>query len=474
MRAALVLVLMGGLMGVLCVACLSDRALLLAGKACDEEGACADGYVCRDDLCIPQAQAAAQDPPDAGSDPSDAGVIIDAGPSCVESARRCAGNTPQVCTGGEYLDENPCPNVCVDGVCAGSCAPGDTVCVGRERFVCDEHGSYPATGTQCEFACASGECVGSCVPDTRRCDALVPETCDAAGAYVAGAACGSFCLDGACVDCEPGTKRCNGVQLETCSQTGAYDDIETCDYICDAAVPACAGTCTPGFEACAGTVLQQCPGGTLTETPCTFVCNPSTFQCDGECVPDAVGCSGDTPTLCGDDGYFASLAPCNGGTPFCDDGGCVAAVLEGFPNAFTRDAPISAHYLIARRIPLTTGTRAVKAGIDVRAGAGSHMVAGVYTDAGGIPGNLLAATASTVTVLGAQEIPLASEANLSGAAVWLVVTFDASTSVGWADLGVTDTLFYAARTYDGALPANFASGGSLSSERYNLWIVARP
>ena len=511
-RAALLLILAAA------TACLGERSQLLAGKACDDEDACADGFVCRDRVCIPEGQAAAQGVPDGGSDTSDggrdagseeaddsgvdepedggpdagdgdaggdpladggatpdAGVIADAGPACLEGERRCSGPVPQMCTDGEFLDENPCPNVCIDGECAGSCDPGDTVCSGRERFVCDQTGNYPSTGSVCEFACASGECVGSCVPATHRCNALVPETCDVAGDWVAAAPCASFCLDGACVDCEPDTQRCSGLQLQTCSAEGGYDGaVETCPYICDPAGPACAGNCTPGFEACAGNVLQQCPSGTLTETPCTYVCNSSSLECAGECIPNDRTCSGDTPRLCGANGYFASQAPCAGGTPFCSGGNCVAPVVEGFPIAFTRDAAVSANYLIARRIPLTLGRRAVRIGIDVRSGAGSHLVAGVYTDAGGIPGNRLASTASTVTQAGAQELPLLSEADLGGVAVWIVFTFDAGTSVGFADLGITDTLHYTARAYDGTLPANFASGGNVASERYNLWLVARP
>ncbi len=342
--------------------------------------------------------------------------------------------------------------------------------------MCGDDGEYPASGTPCDFTCVNGECVGACVPDTQRCNGLVPETCDSGGQWVPATACAGYCIDGACVACEPTTRRCAGDELQTCSGAGAWDGaVDVCEFICNDVSKTCDGNCEPGHEACNGAVLETCPAGFLQQTTCDYVCNATSFECDGTCTPSDVGCNGDTPTLCSAAGAFEDQTPCGGGTPFCDDGGCVAPVIEGFATPFTaRSAVLSHSYVVARRVPLTTGTRAVKLGVYVHTNPGATAVLGLYSDGGGFPATRLATTAPTVMVSGSQELPLLAEAALGGAAAWVVVTFSADTGLGYANVGASDTLYWFSHSYDESLPDTFPLQGNTASQHYNVWIVARP
>ncbi|MCC7074666.1 MAG: hypothetical protein IT383_25380, partial [Deltaproteobacteria bacterium] len=416
-----------------------DLGVFVDGNACPfvcVDGACAGSCRPGDASCVGRERVVCNED---GEYPA-SGALCDFTCSngvcegaCVPDAQRCNGLVPESCdSGGIWVPGTACPYVCVDGACAGSCRPGDATCNARERLVCGDDGEFPASGTLCDFTCTNGVCEGACVPDTQRCNGLVPETCDASGLWVPATTCSGYCIEGACVACEPSTKRCAGDELQTCSAEGAWDGaIQTCEFLCNGVTLQCDGNCEPGHQACVGAVLETCPAGFLQQTTCDYVCNATSFECDGTCTPSDVGCNGDTPTLCSGAGAFEDQTPCGGGTPFCDDGGCVAPVIEGYATPFTvRSADSSASFVVARRVPLTTGTRAVKLGIYVRSSPGAEAVLGLYADGGGFPGNRLALTAPTVMVSGSQELPLLSEVAISGAEVWVAVTFSGTTGIG--------------------------------------------
>jgi hypothetical protein len=366
------------------------------------------------------------------------GGIPDGGLGCQPASRRCdpdAVLTPQLCVAwGVWEDETPCSFLCVDGSCTGSCTPLD-----------------------------------------RRCNNLTPQHCDAAGQWVNETVCGSHCLAGDCVTCQPTTQRCSGKQLQTCAPDGSWTGaVQQCPFHCNSGSLSCDGVCSPTDRACNGTTQRVCGSdGYWDDTVCSYVCNPGTETCDGVCTPTAKSCSGDTPRTCGANGYWTNGSGCSAGTPYCDAGTCKAPVVNGLSNSFTRWASVSGGYVYARPVTVSAGEAATRLGIHLNT-AGSKLVMGLYANAAGAPGALLAATAEATTVIGAQQLNLLSEVNLSPGTYWVGFTFNATTQVHWADDAATEPLHLAARTFNGGMPASIAATSIVAVDTYELSIVARP
>jgi hypothetical protein len=155
--------------------------------------------------------------------------------------------------------------VCIAGACsAPPCSAGETVCMGKNIFVCNE------TGTDLELSGMCGEgaycdpetggcVVGKCTPGETICAEGGVAICKASASGFADAVpCGEGegCLMGACalIVCEASTRFCTAGHLFLCNDTGTTFEIaQTCglDQYCDEDTAKCAQrVCEPGAQFC--------------------------------------------------------------------------------------------------------------------------------------------------------------------------------------------------------------------------------
>jgi hypothetical protein len=94
----------------------------------------------------------------------------DNGP-CTEPARRCVGNTFQVCAGTDWVDQETCPDACDTNLGCVLCVPGTGTCEGMTSHACrpDGQGYFdefcdPVMGSTCNPD--TGVCEGACAAFT--------------------------------------------------------------------------------------------------------------------------------------------------------------------------------------------------------------------------------------------------------------------------------------------------------------------
>jgi hypothetical protein len=116
--------------------------------------ACGQGPVAPADGGSPDVAA----PNDAASDAAADVAAV----KCTPGQLRCTDDKVATQTCDESGNWDPglaCTNqTCVNGACAGVCAPGQTKCSGNTQQACDGSGNW-ATSTTCPVACCSGACV---------------------------------------------------------------------------------------------------------------------------------------------------------------------------------------------------------------------------------------------------------------------------------------------------------------------------
>ncbi len=233
------------------------------------------------------------------------GRAPDGAAGCADQARRCAGETVEVCAAGQWQSLAACPEGtrCDDG----QCVPDACGCDGR---VCGVDGCGEPCGE-----CAPGETCdadGRCQPDAPRCG---DDRCDADETCADCAAdCGACCGNG---QCEAG----RGEDCVACAEDCGCDEGEVCDAAaraCRACVPQCDGR-ECGDDGCGGP-CGACEAGVACENGrCVVPCVP---RCEGRAC-GADGCGGDCGACDGEqvcDAQGRCVAPPDD----CGDGACGA------------------------------------------------------------------------------------------------------------------------------------------------------
>lgn len=202
-------------------------------------------------------------------------------PGCTEHLRRCDGDQPQQCSGGQWTDLTACATgqTCEGGFCdgtavcscegkscggdgcGGSCGTcsGQTTC---EAGQCVASTACSCDGAVCGFdGCGNpcGTCTGGRVCDQGQC--VTSQTCSCDGAQCGFDNCGGACgsLGGGC----PSGQTCSGGQCtssQTCSCNGAVCGFDNCGNPCGGL----GGGCPSGQSCSAG----QCFGGSTGGDTC--------------------------------------------------------------------------------------------------------------------------------------------------------------------------------------------------------------
>src|SRR5205814_2290148 len=77
----------------------------------------------------------------------------------------------------------PCPNLCSNGSCGGSCPPSSKQCGAKNTpQTCSPQGTWEPDAKPCDFVCTgAGVCGGQCQPGSKQCAGPAPQTCDTTG-----------------------------------------------------------------------------------------------------------------------------------------------------------------------------------------------------------------------------------------------------------------------------------------------------
>jgi hypothetical protein len=280
---------------------------------------------------------------DAGSDAT-ADANEASAPACAPDARKCDGLNPLRCSSaGAWtpVADGPCPFLCTNGACTGSCLPGARKCGGTDGKSpqrCNDTGDWMNDGNACTSVCAGGVCTGSCPPGSTQClSPTVLQTCGADGTWQTPA---KTCADQACVadsgpaacvgQCAPNATKCSAdFQLQTCTTKGQWAASSPCANAKTCIGTACTGVCAPNAtpSQCNQSTPQFCNASGQWENRAAGACSGNTPLClGGQCVACNVGdkrCgNGGAPQICNAQHAWEDTAPCAGDTPVCTNGTC--------------------------------------------------------------------------------------------------------------------------------------------------------
>jgi len=100
--------------------------------------------------------------------------------------------------------------------------------------------------------------------------------------------------------------------------------------------------------------------------------------------------------------------------------------------------------------------------------ADAQVVVALYTDAGGVPDALVAATAPTTMVIGRNEIGI-PHVSLAPGIYWLMGTYDTDTSIGF-DTTPGAPVRYVEHVFGNPLPQPFGASFSYDGQRFNYYV----
>ena len=135
-----------------------------------------------------------------------------------------------------------------------------------------------------------------------------------------------------------------------------------------------------------------------------------------------------------------------------------------FPDASAH----SADYLVGS--PITVPTPSVLTHLAVIGKAsGANVMLALYSDPGGDPDHLVAATGAVPMSVGAMEIPVAPM-SLAAGTYWLMGVYDADASIGIDENDPNAPDCYAPHVFSDALPDPFGSSFPYSGQRFNYYV----
>ena len=145
------------------------------------------------------------------------------------------------------------------------------------------------------------------------------------------------------------------------------------------------------------------------------------------------------------------------------------AGLFGYPTEFATAGDVNANTLIGQAIAVPGQSfllGSVNLFVKSPLPAGAQVKVGIYADAGGQPGALVAATPATPVVVGRNQIPV--NVTLSGGTYWFMMVFDNNVSVGAGP--TTTSAKWVSHPFANALPATFPAHSTGTTPVLNLFL----
>lgn len=221
------------------------------------------------------------------------------------------------CAAGNDANCNGMANSPLSPSC--ECVEGAAQCVAAtpstQRQVCSSSGTW-GTPTNCPFVCTgNGVCAGSCAPGDRDCNGNTPRQCNDSGSWVAETACNATtpCQgEGVCQSCPTGYYASNGacVPWTTCNpgQFVQTQGTPTANRVCSNcptgyfSTTTNATSCTPWTNCNDAGGVQTTAGSAIADRVCTPFpsCNGLTNNCGA--AADESCCN--TQPVTGESGYY--------------------------------------------------------------------------------------------------------------------------------------------------------------------------
>lgn len=252
---------------------------------------------------------------------------------CAPGQTQCQGNVAQNCSSaGRWQTATTCSGttpICTNGACV-ECTVGAVQCAtdgGNGIQTCATGGTWGAPVACTGQTCVNGVCTGACAPGQTVCQSGGATSCTAAGQWGTPTSCSpGICSNGQCTgNCTPGNKQCSGNGVETCGANGMWGAPAACTNQTCTGAGVCSGSCGPGQTRCLANVVQACDSSGNWQSQVT--CSGTTPAClNSTCVacnPGSVECNGNGTTVCTSNGNWGPTGNCAEPTPSCQNGSCV-------------------------------------------------------------------------------------------------------------------------------------------------------
>jgi len=146
-----------------------------------------------------------------------------------------------------------------------------------------------------------------------------------------------------------------------------------------------------------------------------------------------------------------------------------ALARYGYTTAFATSGSFGANFLLGQAIQVTTAGHLKKLGF-ISMSAGPNIKVGIYTDAAGKPGTLIAQIPATAVAQGTNEVALAAPVQLAIGTYWFEAVYDNTGNV-FQDGAGGNSVQYASQTFANALPATFPAPSTYSGNHFNYYLV---
>jgi hypothetical protein len=125
--------------------------------------------------------------------------------------------------------------------------------------------------------------------------------------------------------------------------------------------------------------------------------------------------------------------------------------------------------VFAQSVAIPASITVTSLGVVGNGSAGADGILALYSDAGGAPSSLLAATGSAAISLGPNQIPVISPVTISAGTYWIAGEFNASVSL-CTDSSTSNTIDFVTTSF-GAPPNPFGTASSIKSVDINYYVV---
>ncbi len=409
-----------------------------------------------------------------------------------------------------------------EGGAGGSSGPCAVDCTQIQAPVCQIAQCNAQTG-QCEvvadtdgaacddglFCTANDTCqAGICEPGPPNDCGIAPAACETITCDENSQTCssqagqnGDPCVDPNDLCLENGTCQ-NGICLGTpkdCFFAPVPDDchVSECNPTngqCEPVVGNEGGSCLDPNDLCTvnKTCLSGlCQGGTpmncsqLTQGCVLGVCDVNNGQCVAQNLNNNDPCDDLNACTTGEtcqNGQCANGAPvtqciandncCPNNCNVNNDPDCAVPVHYGYDTEFSSASGHSPNYLLGNAIVVSSAMTLTHLSI-ISKQNGPNVKIGLYTDAGGNPGTLVASIQSTSVATGVNDFPV-SPMSLSAGTYWFLAVFSSSASVGIQHGNQSDVVMYVSHPFANPLPTTFPAPTSYTGQGFNFYVTGLP
>jgi hypothetical protein len=162
-----------------------------------------------------------------------------------------------------------------------------------------------------------------------------------------------------------------------------------------------------------------------------------------------------------------------------------ATVRFGYPDITVADPecvisaemqcrPVLGGYLLGEQVAIDVPILLTGLGLNVLK-VGANVVMALYTDAGDMPGSLVAATAIAPIVKGTNEIPVLTQVELAAGKYWLLALYDVETQIALKK--PYTRIWYVKMPFSASVPVSFPAGAngtrSYAEKSFGYFVIGR-